>query len=90
MTILYWTVGLVALQRLFELAYAHLNTVRLRRLGAVEADAAGYPFFVLLHASWLASLLLFVPATTPPFWPLLGLFGLLQLSRLWVIVSLGS
>jgi methyltransferase len=89
-TILYWTVGLVALQRLFELVYAHRNTVRLWRLGAVEADAAGYPFIVLLHASWLASLLLFVPAATPPFWPLLGLFALLQLGRLWIISSLGG
>jgi methyltransferase len=89
-TILYWTVALVALQRLLELAYARYNTVELRRLGAVEADAAGYPFFVLLHASWLASLALFVPATTPPYWPLLGFFALLQLGRIWVIRSLGA
>jgi methyltransferase len=89
-TVLYWTVGLVALQRLFELAYARRNTGKLRRLGAVEADAAAYPFFVLLHASWLASLALFVPATNPPNWPLLGFFALLQLGRIWVILSLGS
>jgi methyltransferase len=87
---LYWTVGLVTLQRIAELAYARHNTVKLRRLGAVEADAAGYPFFVLLHASWLTSLALFVPATTPPYWPLLGFFILLQLGRVWVIRSLGS
>ena len=90
MTALYWTVGLVALQRILELAFARHNTAKLRRLGAMEADAAGYPFFVLLHASWLASLALFVPATTPPFWPLLGFFALLQLGRVWVIRSLGS
>jgi methyltransferase len=89
-TALYWTVGLVALQRILELAFARHNTAKLRRLGAMEADAAGYPFFVLLHASWLASLALFVPATTPPFWPLLGFFALLQLGRVWVIRSLGS
>jgi methyltransferase len=89
-TLLYWTVALVALQRLFELAYARHNTVKLRRLGAVEADVAGYPFFVLLHASWLASLALFVPATAPPYWPLLGFFALLQICRVWVIRSLGS
>ena len=90
MTALYWTVGLVALQRLLELAYARHNTVKLRRLGAMEADAAGYPFFVLLHASWLTSLALFVPATAPPNWPVLGVFALLQLGRVWVILSLGS
>ena len=90
MTALYWTVALVALQRMLELAYARHNTVKLRRLGATEADAAGYPFFVLLHASWLTSLALFVPATAPPYWPLLGCFALLQLGRIWVICSLGS
>ena len=90
MTALYWTVGLVALQRILELAFARHNTAKLRRLGAMEADAAGYPFFVLLHASWLASLALFVPATAPPNWPVLGVFALLQLGRVWVILSLGS
>ena len=90
MTVLYWTVGLVALQRLLELAYARHNTVKLRRLGAVEADVAGYPFFVLLHGSWLASLALFVPATAPPYWSLIGFFALLQIGRVWVILSLGS
>lgn len=90
MTVVYWTVGLVALQRLLELAYARHNTAKLRRLGAVEADAAGYPSFVLLHASWLASLVLFVPPNAPPYWPLLGFFALLQFGRVWVIRSLGS
>ncbi|HYP36698.1 MAG TPA: isoprenylcysteine carboxylmethyltransferase family protein, partial [Stellaceae bacterium] len=46
-------------------------------------------YFVLLHAGWLVSLALFVPAATPPLWPLLGFFALLQLGRLWVISSLG-
>jgi methyltransferase len=89
-TALYWTVALVALQRLLELAYARHNTIKLRRLGAMEADAAGYSLFVLLHASWLASLVLFVQATAPPYWPLLGFFALLQFGRVWVIRSLGS
>jgi methyltransferase len=88
-TVLRWTLGLVLLQRLVELVWARRNTIRLRRLGGVEADAEGYPYFVLLHAGWLVSLALFVPAATPPIWPLLGLFVLLQLGRLWVISSLG-
>ncbi len=86
---LYWTIALVAGQRLAELAWADRNTARLRRLGAVEADAGGYPFFVLLHAGWLAALALSVPPATRPYWPLLGLFGLLQLGRVWVIATLG-
>lgn len=89
MTVLYWTLGVVALQRFIELAHARSNTARLRRLGAVEADAGGYPLYVLLHAGWLASLAAFVPASTPPYWPLIGVFALLQLGRIWVIVSLG-
>ena len=89
MTVLHWTLGLVLLQRVVELVWARRNTIRLRRLGGVEADAEGYPYFVLLHAGWLVSLALFVPAATPPIWPLLGLFVLLQLGRLWVISSLG-
>ena len=89
MTALYWTLGLVALQRLIELAHAHHNTARLRRLGAVEADAGGYPLYILLHAGWLICLAIFVPAATPPNWPLIGLFALLQLGRIWVLASLG-
>ena len=89
MTVLYWTLGLVASQRLIELAHARRNTARLRRLGAVEVDAGAYPLFVLLHAGWLASLAVFVAAETAPDWPLVGVFALLQLGRIWVIVSLG-
>ena len=89
MTALYWTLALVALQRLIELARAHSNTARLRRLGAVEADAGAYPLYVLLHAGWLISLAIFVPAETPPNWLLIGLFALLQLGRIWVLASLG-
>src|SRR5207237_520484 len=55
----------------------------------VEVDAGGYPLYVLLHAGWLMSIAVFVPATTPPYWPLIGVFALLQLGRIWVIASLG-
>jgi methyltransferase len=88
-TWLYGTLLFVAVQRLGELVWAGRNTGRLRRQGAVEADAAGYPFLVLLHAGWLAAMALFVPAAAAPRWPLLALFGALQLFRLWVVVSLG-
>ena len=90
MTVLHWTLGLVLLQRVVELVWAHRNTARLRQMGGVEADAEGYPYFVLLHAGWLASLALFIPASTSPVWLLLVLFALLQLGRLWVISSLGQ
>jgi len=89
MSILYLVLGLVALQRLGELVLAARNTRDLRAAGAIELDAKGYPLFVLLHAAWLASLALFVPASAAASWPLLAVFAVLQLGRLWVIASLG-
>jgi methyltransferase len=88
-TWLYGALVFVAAQRLGELVWAGVNTRRLRRQGAIEADRAGYPLLVLLHAGWLAAIALLVPAAAAPRWPLLGLFGVLQLLRLWVIASLG-
>jgi methyltransferase len=81
--------GLVVLQRLAELVLAARNTGRLRAAGAFEIDARGYPAFVLLHGGWLLSLALLVPATAPPSWPLLAVYAVLQLGRVWVIASLG-
>ena len=89
MSVLHVVLGLVVLQRLGELALAARNTRALRATGAVELDAKGYPFFVLLHAGWLASLALFVPGSAAPSWPLLAVFAALQLGRIWVIASLG-
>jgi methyltransferase len=89
MSLLHIVLGVVVLQRLGELALAARNTRDLRAGGAVELDAGGYPFFVALHAAWLLSLALLVPASTPPSWPLLAVFAALQLGRLWVIASLG-
>ena len=89
MTIFQAVLALVLLQRGGELILAHANTVRLLRLGAVEVDRAGYKWFVVLHAAWLIALALTVPVATPPHWPLLALFFLLQAGRVWVIASLG-
>lgn len=81
---------LVAAQRLAELAVARRNTARLLAQGAVEHGARHYPLIVLLHAAWLASLPLVVPAGRWPDPWLLGLFVLLQPLRVWVIASLGG
>jgi methyltransferase len=80
----------VVLQRAAELALARRNTARLLRLGAIEIDRGGYKFIVAMHAAWLVALAAAVPAATPPRWPLLVLFGALQVARIWVIASLGS
>lgn len=89
MSLFHIVLGLVVLQRLGELAVAARNTRDLRAAGAIELDAGGYPLFVLLHAAWLVSLAVLVPASAAPSWPLLAVFAALQLGRLWVIASLG-
>ncbi len=87
---LYVVLGVVALQRACEVAYAARNTRALLRRGAFEAAAMQYPFIVALHAAWLLSMLFFVPATAPVNWYLIGLYGALQVLRLWIILSLGE
>lgn len=89
MTIFHAVLAFVALQRAGELLLARVNTQRLLRLGATEFDRAGYKWFVVLHAAWLAALFALVPAATPPNVPLLVLFFVLQAARVWVITSLG-
>lgn len=84
-----WIVALVAAQRLVELVYARRNTARLLAAGGREVGAGHYPLLVLLHAGWLAALWFLVPADAPAIWPLLALYGLLQIGRLWVILTLG-
>ena len=80
----------VLFQRLAELWLSRRNTERLLARGAVEHGASHYPFLVLLHGSWLAALVLTVPAETAVdgFW--LAIFVLLQLGRLWVLTTLGA
>ena len=89
MSLFHAVLGLVVLQRLAELVLAARNTGRLREAGAFELDARGYPAFVLLHGGWLVSLALLVPATAPPSWPLLAVYAVLQLGRVWILASLG-
>lgn len=84
-----WLLGLVAVQRLVELAVARRNTRRLLAEGAREVGAAHYPLFLLLHASWLAAIAVTVPWTRTPSAVLVVIFVLLQAIRIWVMVSLG-
>lgn len=81
--------GAVLLQRLAELWIARRNTERLLASGAVEVAPEHYHYFVVLHAAWLAALVLFTPDDASPdvFW--LAVFLLLQAGRVWVIASLG-
>src|SRR3546814_4317709 len=89
MSVLWIVLALVAAQRLAELAYARRNTRRLLAEGAAESGSAHYPLLVGLHALWLLSLAIFVPADRQPDWGLLALFAVLQLLRRWVLARLG-
>ncbi|MDA0704989.1 MAG: isoprenylcysteine carboxylmethyltransferase family protein, partial [Proteobacteria bacterium] len=82
-------VGLVALQRFAELIYARRNTARLLAQGGVEIGAGHYPLIVLLHAAWLATLLIVVPEEAAIRWPFLVLYLGLQVLRVWTLASLG-
>jgi methyltransferase len=80
---------LVAAQRLAEAIYAERNARTLLAAGATEAGRRHYPLFVLLHAGWIAALLLAVSPDAPVSWPLVTVYGVLQAGRAWVMVSLG-
>jgi len=88
-TWLYLVLGLVALQRLGELIWSRRNERRLRAAGAIEAGRGHYPLLVLLHASWLAAMLLLIPPDTrpDPWW--LAVYVAVQGLRLWTMASLG-
>ena len=78
----------VTVQRLAELWLSNRNTRRLVDQGAVEIGRSHYPLLVAVHVAWLAALWWSAPEQ-PINWPLVVLFALLQLARLWVITSLG-
>ncbi|MEO7602193.1 MAG: isoprenylcysteine carboxylmethyltransferase family protein, partial [Sphingomicrobium sp.] len=56
--------------------------------GGQEVAAGHYPLIVLIHAAWLGSLWWLAPGW-PVSLPLLALFGLVELGRLWVLATLG-
>ena len=86
---LVWILALVVLQRLGELVVARRNTRRLLAAGGREVGAAHYPLFILLHGSWLVAIAVTVPLDRQPNWPLIAVYAVLQLCRVWVIATLG-
>lgn len=85
-----WVVlAVLTAQRLFELVYAQRNTRKLLARGAVEHGRAHYPVMVGIHATFLLALWLSTPPDAPMLWPLLIVFALLQIARLWVLATLG-
>jgi len=81
--------GFVTLQRLLEMRLAERHSRKLLAEGAVEHGREHYAFIVALHAAWLAALWWWAPGR-PISLPLLFLFAILQVGRVWVIRSLGE
>jgi len=84
--------GVVLAQRLGELVYARANPRRLLAKGSKEFGARHYPLFALLHGGWLVALalwLIFVGLENV-IWPLVAVYGVLQLFRVWILISLGE
>ena len=80
--------GFVTLQRLLEMRLAESHSRKLLAEGAAEHGRDHYVFIVALHAAWLAALWWLGPGR-PISVPLLILFGVRQIGRVWVIRSLG-
>lgn len=78
----------VTLQRLAELVLARQNTAQLLAHGAREYSPGHYPLIVAVHTAWLAVLWWLGPGRLIH-WPLLALFVMLQLGRVWVLRTLG-
>lgn len=88
MTLNILILAFVTLQRLGELWLSNRNTRTLLAQGAEEQFAGHYPLLVAVHAAWLALLWWLAPAQQANMaW--LAAFALIELGRLWVMVSLG-
>lgn len=87
-------IGIVILQRLVELVVARKNEKWMKAQGAYEAGASHYPFMIMLHTAFFISLITevyFFERTLSPFWvPLLIIFLLAQVARVWCLTSLGK
>ncbi len=88
MTLPYAIMIFVTLQRISELIIARINTKALMANGAIEHGRSHYPVMVLMHTSWLAVLWATVGGATVSY-PLLAVFAVLQVLRVWVLATLG-
>jgi methyltransferase len=86
-----WGSALLAfltVQRLAELWWAKRNEARLLAAGGIEYGRSHLPLIILLHAAWTAGMwvLVYDRSVNPVF---LALFIVLQIARLWVLLTLG-
>ena len=79
----------VTLQRIFELRLSQANCRQLIAKGAIEYGSSHYKYIVALHTAWLAALWWWAPFRDVNV-PLLLIYLLLQIGRIWVLRTLGS
>lgn len=82
----------VLLQRLVELVIAKRNEKLMKRRGAIEIGQAHYKWFILVHSLFFICLfgewLYYQPLAHVNGW-LFIIFIVLQIGRLWCLISLG-
>ena len=88
-------VGMLAVQRLWELCLSRRNEIRMRKHGGFERFPEHFRFMVVLHFSWFAAMLVEVwyLQTAPSLWLMLvALLGLLagQVLRYLAILTLAE
>lgn len=89
-------IGLVALERLVELALSTRHARRALAAGGVEGESRGfYAAMVGTHAAFLVAAPLEVALGSPPFlpalgWPMLALVVAAMALRYWAIATLGE
>ena len=89
MTLALGILALVVLQRGAEIIYASRNARALAARGGIEHARAHYPVIVLLHVSWLIAIAAGILRAPQVRWLPLVIFGVLQVFRLWVLLTLG-
>jgi len=93
MIIFFAFLTLVIIQRLAELGHAKSNEKKMRALGAIEYDSAGYKYIVVMHTGFFISLIaeyLILNRDLNQYWKVFFIiFVLAQILRYWSIYSLG-
>lgn len=76
-------------QRVIENIHGAYNMRRLLARGGREVGRGFYRVVPVVHLSWIAALFFLIPADAPVAWWLIGVYGVLQICRYAVILTLG-
>ena len=84
-----WLALAISIFRIIELIYSNRNYKRLIARGGKEYGHSHYFLFFIIHTAWIGSIFFFISGENQPNFPLLFLFFILQILRVWVILTLG-